>query len=119
MDLVFPFVQCPLLKPLLISAAWRLGLPAANLFTSADLYKKKSITAVYRCLYALQVLAPSLGYKGAVIDDALFRAAGKDVPKAKSWNSVETKPKKVRIDEVRAVVSRGISLTIPESILFF
>ena len=38
---------------LFLNFAWRLGLPSSTLFTSSDLYQRRGLTEVLRCLEAL------------------------------------------------------------------
>ena len=38
---------------LFLNFAWRIGLPSSTLFTSSDLYQRRGLTEVLRCLEAL------------------------------------------------------------------
>ena len=91
---------------LYLKACSALGISSSSLFATSDLFKAKSMPSVLANIYAVNLLAPSLGFKGACIDDEISLAAKKDFKKVKLWDNVETAPKKVQAD-VLALSSEG------------
>lgn len=83
---------------LFLQAVWKFGIPSSNMFSASDLYRKKGLTQVYHCLFVFGQMAPTLGWKGAFLKP-LVNEKNKNPP-AKKWNSVETKPKLQKVEEV-------------------
>lgn len=84
---------------LFLKGLWKVGIKSSDMFITSDLYKRKGMTQVLNSVYALNLLAPSLGWKGPLISDALTNSKKRTKTKAKKWKPIEMQKTK-RIDQV-------------------
>lgn len=83
-----------------LKALWQLGVNSRDLFVTPDLYKKKGMGAVLQSIYALNLLARKLGYRGKLIQDEISKASEVEQKRAKAFATVEAGPKKINVDEL-------------------
>lgn len=83
-----------------LKALWQLGVNSRDLFVTPDLYKKKGMSAVFQSIYALNLLARRIGYRGPLMQDEVSKAAETEQKRAKTFAAVEAGPKKINVDEL-------------------